>query len=456
MKTCIDKLLDFFDSKRTILTVVLFGFLLRLSYLLLVSRILLVGDSFSYHTMTLQLMNHIPFAPFWPPGIPLYLMGLYYLFGVSEFIARVGMILWYLLFSGIAYSFIKYLLDRASANIAVLLFSIYPTFIYYSVEPVTQLPAATCLVAAAYLLCTIPKRLSILLPIALGITLGYASLIRPSFSPLIILASIFVFIGTRKVVFSAVPIFIALLVITPWIMKTKSLTGEYVAINYANSTNFFLGNNQYTPLYKTWWFGSHAAGEQDVPEAFSQLLDTIQSNPPAVRDKLYKQLAFDHIIARPDLFILRTVNRIRNYFAFDTGVGAFLIKQYHINKFVGLGLIAMDMVLYVFLMITALLYFTTGMGGFIDTYKSWVLLIFAIGYAFPYWFAFSHPTYHVPIMPLIGVFSVAYLVHCMRHSIALPAGEFTPRTRWKYLTPVVLFIFVAIQIEWVVVMVSRI
>ena len=42
-------------------------------------------------------------------------------------------------------------------------------------------------------------------------------------------------------------------------------------VNEANSVNFFIGNNPYTPLYKTWWFGSHGEGE---PGALGHLLET--------------------------------------------------------------------------------------------------------------------------------------------------------------------------------------
>ena len=232
------------------------------------------------------------------------------------------------------------------------------------------------------------------------------------------------------------------------------MIGRWVFINEANSYNFFIGNNPFTPLYKTWWFGSHGPGDPDFPVGYQALLAEIQSQPLEAQSSLYFKTAVEHIMARPDLFLIRTASRIRSYFAFDTFAGSALINGYSINKFVGLIVIFADACFYCMTLIMAIrALFDADLRA--SPYVGFLVLL-AVLYALPYWLSFSHPTYHFPVVPLFGILAM--------HSVEKSVQQSDRENSWSWIAlqenwlafRLVGLIFASIQLEWIFTMWSRI
>lgn len=59
----------------------------------------LKGDAFSYLETAVCLLRGIPFEPWWPPGLPLYLIPFVRVFGDSPVVAMAAMIPWYVVAS---------------------------------------------------------------------------------------------------------------------------------------------------------------------------------------------------------------------------------------------------------------------------------------------------------------------------------------------------------------------
>jgi hypothetical protein len=251
-------------------------------------------------------------------------------------------------------------------------------------------------------------------------------------------------------------VFVSLVIVFGWILKAHEMTGRWILVNEANSMNLFFGNNPYTPLYKTWWFGSHEDDASNVPSAYTAMLTAIKSEPPDVRDRLYLKVALGHIVHRPDLFVVRTANRIRSYFAFDTYTGSFLISKYSINKMLGLVVILLDALFYCTIMAAAILQ-VFSLSSKSPRLGSAVLLLLMGGcYAIPYWLSFSHPTYHFPVVALFGV-----LAACFAGNVAASRKTGSPwpwaaSAKRKYSLLLVGIVFSYIQIEWIWMMRSRI
>ncbi len=129
------------------------------------------------------------------------------------------------------------------------------------------------------------------------------------------------------------------------------MTGRFVFINNANSQNIFYGNNPWTPLYRTWWYGSHKE-PGDMPPEFEAAMTQINHGDPRQRDALFVKTAMDHIKARPDLFLLRSVNRVRVFMGFDTFTSAQVARS---NKKLGALVLAIDAGLYLLVTMLALL-----------------------------------------------------------------------------------------------------
>jgi hypothetical protein len=79
------------------------------------------------------------------------------------------------------------------------------------------------------------------------------------------------------------------------------------------------------------------------------------------------------------------------------------------------------------------------------------LLWIVAGYAIPYWISFSHPTYHIPVVPLLAVPAAVLLAQVL----GMEAGALdTALTKLKQRRSiaVAVVVFLAIQVEWAVVM----
>lgn len=439
------------DSSWSIYAILTLGTLLRLIGLYLVSTLPLQSDPLSYHRMALQLLHKVDIQPFLPPGLSYYLSFFYSLFGESELIGRACMILPYWILSAFLFLLAKKISSRKVANIAVLILSVFPTFVYHSVTPLTQLPMAALLTAIAYFAIRSRQNMSWACSISLGLLLGIGTLIRPSALLLVLFLPLYFIITKRRFLLSSVIAISAILLISLWIFKVHKMTGEFVMVNHANSMNFFLGNNRWTPTYKTWFLGSHSSED----EAFKALRGEIKKNPLPVQDQLYMQYAISYILSRPDLFLLRTLNRVRVYFAFDTYTGSVLMKGYDIDKRIGLGIIMIDAIFYFSIVSLAILFLFLPSCMFGNRSAINITIAIIIIYSLPYWIAFSHPTYHFPIVPILGILAVT-------SGTSLWSG---PRVVWKhiasskrrkYFALIGMILFVYIQIEWIVMMYSRI
>ncbi len=432
-------------SARAFYFIFTLSFAVRLVVLILLLDKPICDDGAEYQLCGMEIVRGTDIPLYWPPGLPYYLALFYKIFSCSEIVSRLAMIPVYLVLTGSIFMLAKELAGIRIGNVSMLIFSLYPTFVHLSNEPLTQIPAATFLVIAALGCLKLTRHGPWPWSVVLGLTLGALILTRPSSIILAVAIPIFLLLRTRSIVRALIPLILASVMLGGWLFYIQDHTGHFVWINYANSKNVFKGNNQYTPLYKTWWFGSHYGSDSLSPE-FNSLLIDISSQPREKQDGLFKEVALTHIKARPDLFILRTLNRIRCFFAFDTLTGSFLMKWYNLPKPVGLLTIFVDAIFYSALILLAMV----GLLLYrLDHHRSiWdaaLLLGIGVVYSGPYWISFSHPVYHFPIMPLIGVFA-AYCIGQLFEN--RPVALTAIRNHRIYLISLTL-IFVYIQIEWV-------
>ncbi len=457
MKKIADFVWGFLGLRSATFVIIGIGITIRVAVLIVFAQLPLASDALSYHNMALRILANENFSPYWPPALPYFLSFFYYIFGPAEFVGRASMLLFYLIFSYAIFRLTKEITSIQTANITVLLFAIFPTYIFHSVEPYTQLPTATYLVVAAYLIVLSNKKQNLVYSILLGITIALLILTRASSIILLGLIPLYLIFKNRNLRSAVLLFLVALVVVFGWVGKVHQMTGRWIFINEANSANFFFGNNPYTPLYKTWWFGSHGEGDPEVPTAYRELLSSIRDNEAQIQDKLFFQVALNHIKTRPELFLIRTINRVRNYFAFDTFTGSALINSYSFNNFLGLAVIAIDALFYCAIMLLALRYmFTLQLNSNQFDYFALFMLL-ALGYAAPYWISFSHPTYHFPIIPLFGVLASALTARIIEAKHRQISWSWIPQSgRKKYSFLIICLVFIFTQIEWVLVMWSRI
>ncbi len=454
MKRTLRRALEYVDKPHALTLALGAGLALRLLTLFLFARTPLISDARAYHLVALQFLHGARFAPIWPPGLPYYLALVYRIGGPSEFAGRASMLLFYVASSLLLYLLVKKYASRRGAVVAVFVFALYPNYIYQSITPYTELPVATGLLCIVLLTILVSKRTTWPRLAALGLVLGAVTLTRPSSILLLAWIPLYLGVRTRRVRNAVIPIVVSLLVIASWLGQAYEMNGQFVPINYANSANFFYGNNPYTPLYKTWWFGSHSTVREGVPRAYIDLTKRIKRYPRDAQDRLYRQLALDDIRSRPDLFLVRTLNRIRSYFAFDTFFGSEVAQGYSISRSLGLALIAVDALFYLSIMVLAIYFLFRVRRSVAATGDTALILGTILVYAIPYWLSFSHPTYHFPGVPLFGVFAARAVeqLPVARGTERMAPPKLAANTRIMVIT---LALFAYIQAEWVVVMFLR-
>lgn len=438
------------DHRRAALVVALGGLALRLAWLASLGSRPLVDDARDYHQMALLLARGERFEPDWPPGVPWLLVPFVRAFGPDELVGRVAML-------GIYGAFVAalFLLARsvAGARVAVLALAVCavaPSFVAVSVTPLTQLPAAALLCAALWLALLHVEAPSTVRGALLGLALGALVLVRPS-SVLLVGGALLwlVWRARARVCRSATVAALvgASLVVGAWTLEARHLTGRWLFVNNASSQNFYYGNNPWTPVYETWWFGSHKEGEPGVPVEFVAEHRRLAQRPPAERDRAFSRAAMEHVQERPALFVARSLARVRTFLAFDTFAGAQVAKKTG-HPLVGLALVGVDGLLYVLVLALAATRVVAASLGAAEK----LLLGAATLYAVPYFISFSHPTYHLPVVPLLAAIAGRQLDRVLRGLPWLPQSS--PRRRRAL--AVVLLALGAIQVEWVVTSIARV
>jgi 4-amino-4-deoxy-L-arabinose transferase-like glycosyltransferase len=444
------QLLAAFESPRWLPLALGGGTLLRLLLLFPMSRVPLRADALSYDQMALDFLHGAPFDVFYPPGLSFLLLPAHWAFGESQVAARATLVLVWLCSALLLFAFARALAGRRAANLAVTFFALYPTSVWLSLEPLTQLPTALCLLGVALLAPRLVERPRLGAALLLGLCAGELALIRPSSLPLTVVAPLY--LALRRVPLSSVAaaLVAALLPVALWLAHARAVTGRFVMINDANALNFFLGNNPYTPLYKTWWLGSHWPGEPGVPEAFTAMREEIAQGPLETRETRYRAAAFAHIAARPELFLLRTANRVRVFFAIDSSTGGWLRWFGLLGAGGRAALLAVEAGCYLLVMAGAILYFCAPPPR--DPLRretGFVTAALAALYAAPSFIAFSHPTYHFPVVVLFLPLAAAWLERVSTEAPLLPTAA---RRRVALVS---LLALGAVQVEWVVMNLDR-
>jgi len=451
----VNRLLRPFAAPHAFAAAVAAGVALRLLLVWRLAGVAFEGDARAYHQMAIDLWSGVSFEPYYPPGPSFALVPAVALFGTSPLVARLASVAIWVVACFALRGAARALGGERAANLAVTAFALYPTAIWQSVDPVSHMSAAACLLWVAWLAPALVDRPRAGAALGLGLATAGLCLIRPSALPFLVAVPLYLWARGAGARVAGTALLAAVLPVGAWLAEARAMTGRFVPINSANALNFFFGNNPWTPLYKTWWFGSHDAGEPDVPPEFSALLDRIKAEPPAERERLYRAEAMAHIRARPDLFALRTANRVRVFFAFDSATAGWLRKLELAPAPVALGVMGVEAAFYLAILAAVIL---TAAAPPPDR-RTREALAFAAGaslvYAAPYFVAFSHPTYHFQIVVLGVAVAAAFAERVASEPnggplAVLRASPGRRRAVWGALLAVAF-----VQLEWVVMNVGR-
>lgn len=442
-------LLNIVNHPGAAIRIVGLGLLLRLVLLWVLADQPLVSDSLYYQEMAIELMQGEDFSPYWPPGLPLYEAAVMTVFGEGDFVLRLAMLPWFLLLCWFLYDLLYRMHSREAANIALIFGAFYPALVHHSIEPLTQLPAASLLLGTFYFFYRFLKRKSWSYVLQMATCLALLVLFRPSALLFVVLMPIMIFLQSRKFLQPTLVFLISGSLVTIWVWEVSGIKGRFVPINEANTRNFYLGNNPWTPHYKTWYYGSNWVTSEGQTRDLRHQLDSLDALPDSIRSKAFMQTGLTYIGKRPDIFLLRSLNRIRTFFAFDSFTGARLTKPPNAAPVLGYLVLGIDALFY--MLIGGLWIFFLGGMGKIELETRYVRLSFAliILYTLPYIISFSHPTYHVPLLPLLMLPASVVMLRILEEPA--PRKLFARLSARKKRRLYILFVvFFLVQIEWIV------
>ena len=150
-----------------------------------------------------------------------------------------------------------------------------------------------------------------------------------------------------------------------------------------------------------------------------------------------------HDSLHPGRFVVRTLSRIRTLIAADPASGGLLAAFYHLHRGARVSLKLLDLLSFFAVAIGAILFLTTSARTLLAPLDRWLIGGTALLYAAPYWIAFAHPIYAIPILPVLALFALGWA------SAYLNRGTETEPIRPTLITWIALAMFIAIQLEWV-------
>lgn len=404
--------------RRRIIATLLIGVLLRavIGFGLL-AEMPQTEDGPSYRQQALEMIDGSAGYFFFPPGTAVASIPFYVTFGRSLHVDHAVAISFWTLFT-IACAALAWALcnDKKVAWIATTMAVFLPHGILATCTISSQ-PLTAAFVAGA-LTCAIhaySSRSMFLWSISC-ILLSFAVVARPAAMLLTVAsAGALLYLWRRRYVQSRqMLIAVCLLVVTHSIMLLpvmlhNNANGQGYTLSTNNEWNLLVGNNPYTPDYKTGHFGQRTFDKLE-PEARAYLTDILPHQQPAYATyserMAMKDSATSYVLHHPLRTIYRMTNRFRGFWGMDYTASRELQNVYHLSNHSTLVLLALEGGGFVFVLFLAII----GLYLRLDKRINLMAIIVITASIAPYLIAFAVAKYHTIVLPLLFPLSASALL----------------------------------------------
>jgi len=257
------------------------------------------------------------------------------------------------------------------------------------------------------------NRLGLLL--SAGVALGLAALTRSimlTFVPFLAVFLLALWPGStsRRVVATLLPIVAFALVIAPWAIRNTRLHKTLTFIDVMGGRNAMMGNYEYTPLERSWATISDVTGDR----AWHRVLAKERAGKQQTQGQLDK-LALRHgvrfVLQNPGLTLKRDAIKFFNFWQLEREFPAAARDGYF-----GPATTSKTLLLAVIFCGSYAATILTAMYGAcciqpLSGRIHWLLIVSILFPCAIHTLIFAHSRYHLPIMPLLAVYSAAALVH---------------------------------------------
>jgi hypothetical protein len=378
--------------------------------LVLLGRMPLVSDARDYFDFGATLLaGSATGAYYWPPGESFVLAGAFSVFGKTIAIARLVVIVESAATVALTALIARELAGQRAARAAAWIAVVYGPSVLLCAEPYAQHQAALCLAAVAYFGLRAARERTLGFYLLTGAALGLGCLTRPSMISvgLVVVGGWALLArrsGRRRAAAGVVLAGSALLMLLAPTLAHNVRAKAGFALSTNNERNLFLGNNPYTPDYKTSHLGQRSL--DDLSSEARVYLTSFYVRPDA-REAMQRE-AVSYMRSHPLRTALRTLNRATSFWGFD------YLASREIQAWLGastrqtLPLLALEAGGYFAVAAAALAALLARAQACDRAWRGWLVAI-ALGYEAPYAVAFSGGTYHFPVVPLVIPFAAVAL-----------------------------------------------
>ena len=389
------------------------GAIVRLLFLFYMADLELRMDEVQYQEIAVNLTEGRSFAlngrlTSWrPPLYPFVLSVLYTLTGTTDpVVARGFQAILSLLNGLLVYLLGRRLFGERAGLGAALLFTFYPSFLFYNNHILTEVLFTFLLTLTGY--CFVAYLQTARLPLigASGVALGLAVLTRDIVWPMVAVMALLALYGrplsfNTWVSHSAALLVSFLFVVTPWVIRNTRLQGTFTFIATNGGPVFYAGNYVHTPLDRPW--RSHALDSE---------LKVRRLLPPGLTEGEQQRVAFrrgvDFILDHPGLTLRRAVIKAANVWGLERELVGVLLQGGY-GKPGRVTVLSVTLAIFSVYVLTILggitgLSFSLakpGQGMPFHLFLSTLAVFFTVAHAA----TSGHPRYHLPLIPLFSVYT---------------------------------------------------
>ena len=273
------------------------------------ARSLLAGQGFSF------TQKWYPFTPantptaHWSFAYPLYLAGVYTVFGYHPLVARLLQgIVGSAMISLLVYLIGRRVMDERTGLVAAGLTAIYGYFIYYNVALMTETFFIVCVLLSLYLSLQLKEQPTLGRWVGLGLTLGVATLLRQTILLFVPFLMVWLFVelknGPVRWWHFSIPVVIMTLMIAPWTIRNYKVYQQFLPLNSNVGYALYASNN---PNLGTDW------RNEDIVVPIPQELNG--QNEAQLNNALTRK-GVEFILADPRRYVLLTLDKSLEYFKF--------------------------------------------------------------------------------------------------------------------------------------------
>jgi len=380
---------------------------------------LYVWDENDYNQIALNLLRQGQFAlepgqptSIRPPLYPVLVAGVYAVGGEQNFTAvRVLQAILGAATAGVVFALARGMYGARTGLIAAAIYACYPSIVVTTGLVLTETLFTLFLCTACLLMQQFLTRGRFWLLPALGVALGLGALTRSVlwlFPPVLLMFLLVCDpapLWRTRLLHAAVVIAAMVATISPWAIRNTRLHRTFTAVDVMGGRNFMMGNYEYTPFERP-WDAISITGEQSWVAVLKR--NSPQQSHELTQgqlDKLAMKAAVQYVVAHPGQTAQRDVAKFFHFWQLEREIVAGLRRGFwnHVPTPAVLVLAATILGTYVAVMLSGIL------GAAAAPAASWrmqafliLLIAFVCGI---HTLVFGHSRYHLPLMPLIGVFA---------------------------------------------------